>query len=341
MAAVRKNIAVGATVLGALILLGAMILRFGDAPVKWFQSGQVPVTFSAESAEGISNGSPIFFLGVNVGKVDSVTIGPDSARVLISGQIDKTRNVPANVEGVIRGTLIGGASSLNLELTGNPPVASKQTVEPNAQLKARSAGSGLIPPEVSALAKRLSELSMRLEITVDDLNKSGAVKKLAQTLDSIQVTVTKAGEALDDAHKLIGDPKIQSDLKETLANFRSVSENAKVIGRNIEKVSADFDKLTTDATLTINKTGMRIDEVSKSLAGRLDQTAQILEKFQVIATRIEKGDGTAGKLINDPKLYEALVSSSQELNLTIKDLRRLVEQWEQEGVTLKLGGKGK
>jgi hypothetical protein len=40
--------------------------------------------------------------------------------------------------------------------------------------------------------------------------------------------------------------------------------------------------------------------------------------------------------MNDPKLYQSLVETTMELNATVKDLHRLVEQWEQEGVTLKL-----
>ena len=41
-------------------------------------------------------------------------------------------------------------------------------------------------------------------------------------------------------------------------------------------------------------------------------------------------------LVNDPKLYQSLVDNSRELNATILDLKRLVEQWEQEGVSFKL-----
>ena len=35
-------------------------------------------------------------------------------------------------------------------------------------------------------------------------------------------------------------------------------------------------------------------------------------------------------------LYESLLDTSRELNMTIKDFKRLVEQWEQEGVSFKL-----
>ena len=41
-------------------------------------------------------------------------------------------------------------------------------------------------------------------------------------------------------------------------------------------------------------------------------------------------------MVNDPKLYQSLVDSARELNLTIVDLRRLIDQWEQEGASIKL-----
>jgi uncharacterized protein YoxC len=112
-----------------------------------------------------------------------------------------------------------------------------------------------------------------------------------------------------------------------------------LIAKNLEKLSIDLQKTNASADATITKAGTRIDELSKQVGGRLDQVAGVLERFQSMANKIDKGEGSAGKFINDPKLYEALVDTSQELNLTVKDLRRLIEQWEQEGVSLKLGGK--
>jgi len=41
-------------------------------------------------------------------------------------------------------------------------------------------------------------------------------------------------------------------------------------------------------------------------------------------------------LVNDPRLYESLADTTRQLNATVSDLRRLLEQWEQEGVTMKL-----
>ncbi|HYE20815.1 MAG TPA: MlaD family protein [Tepidisphaeraceae bacterium] len=334
MAPMRKNLAVGATVLVALLLLGGMILRFGDAPVKWFRSANnMPIVFSAESADGISNGSPISYRGVVVGKVESVGLDPDGTAVLVRGTIDERQKVPANVEGTVRSSLIGGSASIGL-VPAEPPsptASAKGLLQPNTTVYLRG-GSGLPTREIADLSKRLMSLTERLEVTIKDLNESGVVKKIAGTVDAIRETVTKAGATLDATNKLIGDPKVTGDLTQTLANFREVSENAKSITKNL-------DKLTAETTVTVQTTNKRIDEISKSLGDRLAQAATALERFNSIAAKVDKGEGTAGKLINDPRLYESLAETSAELNLTIKDLRRLVEQWEQEGVSLKLGGK--
>ena len=41
-------------------------------------------------------------------------------------------------------------------------------------------------------------------------------------------------------------------------------------------------------------------------------------------------------MARDIDAYQRLVDTSRELNLTVKDLKRLVEQWEQEGVSMQL-----
>src|SRR4029078_1050393 len=102
MASYRKNIAVGATMIGALALLGLMILLFGEAPVRLFKPRQLQIKFLAESGEGLVNGSPILYLGVNIGQVKSVELPNNEPGVIIFGQVESKRVIPGNVEAVIR-----------------------------------------------------------------------------------------------------------------------------------------------------------------------------------------------------------------------------------------------
>jgi len=79
-----------------------------------------------------------------------------------------------------------------------------------------------------------------------------------------------------------------------------------------------------------------MDTTARNINGRIEQVGKLLEQFQTIAARVDKGEGTAGMLVRDPRLYESLVATAGQLNLMMTDLRRLVQQWEQEGVSMKL-----
>ena len=80
-----------------------------------------------------------------------------------------------------------------------------------------------------------------------------------------------------------------------------------------------------------------MDEIGKLMGDRLVQIAKTIDQFESITRKINEGNGTAAMLLNDPVLYENLLDVSKEMKLTVTDLKRLVEQWEQEGVPFKLG----
>jgi phospholipid/cholesterol/gamma-HCH transport system substrate-binding protein len=128
-----------------------------------------------------------------------------------------------------------------------------------------------------------------------------------------------------------------------MANVRQATEQANQIAAKLDRFSSDLEGLSkqssetiTDVRATINRGGQHMDETVKNLNSRIDQVGKLLEQFQSIAERVDKGEGTAGLLIRDPKLYESLVATAATLNLMMADLRRLVQQWEQEGVSFKL-----
>ena len=148
---------------------------------------------------------------------------------------------------------------------------------------------------------------------------------------------------MQSLHEYVSDPKLRDDITTAIANFRKVTETANRATENIERFSGNLQKVSDDASATLNdaRTTIRrtqddLDSVTKQMNDRLLQISKLLDTFQSISSKIDSGDGTAGKLLNDPKLYQSLVETSRELNTTIAGLRRLVEQWEQEGVSFKV-----
>jgi phospholipid/cholesterol/gamma-HCH transport system substrate-binding protein len=54
-----------------------------------------------------------------------------------------------------------------------------------------------------------------------------------------------------------------------------------------------------------------------------------------IVDKIDRGEGTAGKLLNDGRLYEQLLEDSRQLDLVLKDLKTFLEQSKEKGLRIK------
>lgn len=323
----RKNILVGVAAIAALGALGFMIIKFGDAPVWMFRTKQLTVHVITHRADGLGEGSNVTYRGVTVGRVVSITRSDtDRERISVDALVDRKPPLPGQVIAVIR---IAGVFGSNGTIALEEANGGGGTLVDGQEIQARYVGQEMIPPE-------FNELANEMRAAVRQFRES----KLVLHLDE---TVVKAGTAIDSLDKVIGDPKLQEDLKQSLANIRLATEAANRIGTNLEKFSQRLDGMGDQATATmkqaqetIAKTQANVDRITEVAVARLEQATKLIGTLEAIAGKVDQGKGTAGQLINDPRLYESLVDTSRELNLAVKDLKRLVEQWEQEGVTLKL-----
>src|SRR4051812_36507490 len=306
MSPYRRNVMVGATVLTALLALGWMILKFAGAPIAWLIAPRMQIHFVVDRADGLSEGSNVIYRGVNIGQITRVTRTNDD-RVRIDAAVPPDPPLPANIKGVIRSTgLLGGGSAMVLTLIGDKP---EGQLKRESQLEANYVGLDLLPPE-------FAELAGELRLTARQFRESNVVLHMDEQVQHL-------GKVIDSLQTYIDDPKIRTDLQESIANLRKTTEKADQIGDNLNKPPTEPRG--------------HMDDLSKNIGDRLTQVAGLLDQLQQVTRKVNEGKGTAGALVNDPKLYESLVDTTQQLNETIKDLRRLAKQWEQEGISFKMG----
>jgi phospholipid/cholesterol/gamma-HCH transport system substrate-binding protein len=349
MSQYRKNILVGATVLLALVLLALMVLRFSDAPFRLVARPQMNIVFVSPTAEGLSEGSPVFYKGVSVGRVAAIRTSEDQRNVIIDAMVDRDPPLPANLEGIIRSQLFGGGSSISLGLIhprGTPPEETMLPPQPTGrltpqtQIPARFVGVDLLPAEFVTLAVDLTQTSRELRQIGRDFRESQLIANLSLAVDSLRKNIEKAGLLADSLREITGSEELRNDLRLALENFRKASESAVRIGQQLEELGrcadARLDELGNRGERLLASAQSAVDDLGARLGDRLTQVARVLENFEQAARKLHAGDGSAARLLNDPRLYETLLDTSRELELAIRDLRRLVQQWEQEGVPLKL-----
>ncbi len=328
MSSYRKNLLVGVVVLGGLIILGWMILQFADAPAR------ISVEFTAESADGLDDGSVIYYRGVDVGKVTSVRRSADGDRIIINAKVDKDPPLPANVVGTIRSSgLIGSGAAIHLILQGETP---EGTLADNARLETTYVGMNLLPPDFALLAREL-------RLTSQQFRESGLIASLTETSN-------EARDLIASVNTIVKDETVRDDIVQSLHNIRTASDSASRLMASLENFGDRLQVLSGKAEVTIDEAGNVASQARKTLAqvevsvkdtsaqvsDRLLQLSGLIQTFHSVATKVDSGDGTAGRLINDNRLYENLVETSAAMSETVKDLERLVEQWEQEGASIRL-----
>src|SRR5215212_12077860 len=264
MTAFKKNLMVGITVLVALILLGWMLLRFSDAPFRLFAKAQMPISLEAPSAEGVTEGTRIYYLGVSVGRVTKIERSQDLKSVVLQGLVDPP--IPANVEGRIRTQLFGGGASISLVLvpytadevaagmtrpSSGPvemtqPIEPRGTLRPNGKVRAIFVGIDILP-------KEFTELSQELRRTSEQFRESQLVAKLAGAVDTFKANIDKAGSLLDSINRLVGDEKTRKDVTIAIENFRITSERAASIAQKLETMSTKVDLRVDEVAGKTNK----------------------------------------------------------------------------------------
>ena len=305
----RRNIIVGLVVVLGLGITTWMILLFAGRFAELFKPPGLQITMATDRADGVSDGSSIYYRGVTAGRVTGVHLRSDNQGVVIDAEIDKREQpLPANLRAMIRTqSAFGTAAAIYLEPEGPP----NGLLAAHAKLIAEFEGSGLIPKPFTQLA--------------EDFKKQHLIEHLDETVVSIRVQADRAGQLLDSAQQMLGDPRFRDNLRNTLDNVRSATESAARIGKNLDNFSGKLDHI-----------GNQADSTLFEVRGAVVKLGSTLERLDSVSNKIDQGKGTAGLLVNDPKLYQGLVDTTKELNLTIADLQRVVEQWEQEGITLKL-----
>lgn len=129
-------------------------------------------------------------------------------------------------------------------------------------------------------------------------------KKLDELMDALLALV-------DNADDIVGDSSNRENLKETLANLSQMTAEA-------AQAFEDFRRFMTTA-----------NEASEDLG----RTAA---ELRIITEKINSGDGTAGMLVNDGRLYENLLENTEQLDALIQSLKDFVAEYRAKGIRVKL-----
>lgn len=328
----KRNIAIGLTVLVGLGMLAAMIFLFTGLP-EMFRTGYT-VKIHFWQTHDITPGDPIYLRGKRVGIVTDVefTDGDPRKGVTITARVDSDIRIPRNIEAKVFTRGIVGKGYLTLIPPDDgfyDPATGKEIGfynldEPIILTGIHDTGASMLPPKLaeglenlSKLAKTLSDLIAPPPVTQPATDTQPSTGPAPEPPAGLKGTIIRLNRTLDALYAIAGNADNQKNLRASLKNLAEATEQ--------------FNAFIPEARKSLAGT----DELVRKLITDAEDIGKLLQAFQKTAEKINEGEGTAGKLLNDPKLYNNLLDMTEQIDLLIKDFRRLTEKWETKGIKIR------
>jgi len=316
----RRNMIVGVFVIIGICALMWLIFKFGDLPSAVTKMGSFQVFVQFPTAPGVQTDTPVRFCGYQIGRVTKV-MAPEIRRDMVNGleyyqtvavlSIDKKYvNIPSNIEVKL---MTRGLGSSYIELKQHPD-------KPEVPLDPSR-------PETIFLVDKVwlqGSTGMTSEFFPEE-----SQKKLDEVADGLRTFISNAND-------IIGHPNNKENLQRMLANLADASQQATETMQQAKKTIEEFRQFAAAGTATFKNADAKVEELVVAMVDTSEEIGKAAVGLRQILEKINDGQGSAAKLINDGRFYENLLENTQQLQLLLEEIKSFVTEARDKGVPLKL-----
>jgi phospholipid/cholesterol/gamma-HCH transport system substrate-binding protein len=236
---------------------------------------------------GLKQGQPVLLVGVNVGYVDEVDLHQDGILV----------------------------TTLRIAKDYQVPITSKAAVVPN----------GIFGDQAVAVTPSKPDArSFKPGDTIPIGPSTPGISELTSKADSITKSVNAITTALEQ--QLVAQGGIR-DLRNTIgATNQLVTEFAAIASEQSRQLTATMTSLRR-ATTAIDpaKVDSTVSNLRTASANMAEMSAQLKAtsgKLDVIIAKVDSGNGSAAKLLNDPGVYNDVRALLQRMDSLVADIKK-------------------
>lgn len=349
-----RDVAIGLTVLGALVLLAAMIVIFAGVPQ--ILQGGYRVRILMDGTYDMHEGDSIHLRGLRVGRVTRIAFTEDDpARgVTLTAHVNHGIDLPGNTKAYIYTKGFVGGAYMELKPEGaagiNPRTGRPYETLPtdgSAVMEGRQRGMDLLPEDltrdlratmeaIGSLARNLNEAIAPSPPEAPPTTGSAPATASAPAPAGLRTTMAKLDAALQSVTTILGDPQNQANFKESLANLTQATSKASEAMQALKDFAAQASSTVQDVGAQAGKTMEKFADLAVKLIEAADTMSGVMTALNQAVAKINAGEGTVGKLVSDPKLYNDLVAATEQLTELMKEMRQMVMKWDKQGLPLKL-----
>jgi phospholipid/cholesterol/gamma-HCH transport system substrate-binding protein len=296
------EIKVGIFFVVCLAVLAGLIWKFGKYEPLTKNTYEITVVFS--NVGGIVKDASVLYGGITVGKVRSIALDQEGLlKVRVKLAIFEGVRIRKDSKFVINQSGLLGDRYIDVV----PQGATAEPIKPGEMVEGTTS----------------VDLSEAIRGVVDVLHlAAGTIERVDKAIARIDQTILSQ-ESLEHMSSSMAniDVVTSNTVELTLSARTLIEENRGKVDNTLTKFS--------DAADNVNDTSKRIDELVRNNQDDIHAAAKNLaestQRMNAILARLERGEGTAGKILVDPTLHDEFV--------------RLVQNWRKYGLLYKEGAR--
>lgn len=348
-----RNFWVGTFVVVSLVVLATLMAWFGETP-EWLGGNEWNLRIvGVKDLAGVDPGASVRLNGVEIGRVRALEFA-DAKRadmgVYILTRINDRYDIPQQATARVYGATLGfGAGRIeivfdsselytpidreNAEIYGEMrsiigELITKDMID-SVRRTIDNIGdfAGAATPVANNLAKILEPRSVK------DVSAEGSTLK-----PNIATVVERLDQLVANVNAVLGDVNVQEDVKGAVRDLKTAVADLK---GTAEIWRTESQKLSDNLNTGIDRTEENLDRSFRQLNSVLDHLDETSKSLVSIFRAIDQGEGTAGKLVRDERLYESGVLTLQRFTESLATLNRILGSIEEKGtIPLSLGSSG-
>jgi phospholipid/cholesterol/gamma-HCH transport system substrate-binding protein len=250
---------------------------------------------------GLTVSKPVLVNGYQIGRVSKLKLQPNGT-ILAQFTVNPNYEVPKNTIARLESTDLLGGKAIVFELG-----SSKVYAEDGDTLQANSEKN--LMEQVQPIQKKAEQIIGKLDSILTSVNSTISPdfqQNFNKSFASIAVTLQTLEGTTKRVDRMVGTESnrisaIMGNLESVSANFKNNNQKITAVMSNLEKVSDQIARSNFENT---------IKNADKAVAD-----------MQMAINKVNTGNGSLAKLINDDGLYKNLNNASSNLDKLMIDLK--------------------
>ena len=311
MAKLTPEAKVGIFVLIGIILLVYMSLRVGG--IQFGRAEGYEVYIRLDSAAGLDNDASVRVAGVEIGRVKGIALQNNKAKVVL--RINPDVKIGKDFTAVLKTKGLLGERYVEL-IPGSPNAPS---LEAGGEITRVTTYTDL-----DKLISILSDAATDIKKVSESLSSALGGREGQATLKNIVTNIEEITERLNNVVKrndekfarIVNNFELFSKIlkeqgPEITGGLKAVADNLnQLIAENKEPLRDGIDNLRT-ATAKLGETMETINKLAKNVEPKIDDS---VETIKSIVNKVDRGEGTLGKLVNDTTIHDSFNKTLTGIN---------------------------